>query len=136
MKKFKQVIIALMLVLGVSVGNIATFTSINQVTVCATNLGGTMNSITNSKTQVIGTETKTKITGLANNVQELVLIVVLAVLMINALITSVKFLGVGDDPSKKAKLKQNLIYLVCGIAFLASIYGFIKFGFTNLKLFN
>jgi len=98
------------------------------------NLGSVIDDINNS-TSVLGGETKKKVAGISKDVQEIVLIIVIAALMVSGSLTAVKFANVGDNPSEKAKLKTTLIFIIGGIVFLASFFGLMKFGFSNFNLF-
>lgn len=90
----------------------------------------------NSADNELGEATTNKVKGIANGAQEIVLVVVIAALMISGSITAIKFVNVGDNASEKAKLKTTLIFIVGGIVFLASFYSLMRFGFTNLNLFE
>lgn len=98
-------------------------------------MSSVMDTIKNGES-VLGSETKNKVAGISNDVQEIVLIVVIAVVMIAGIITGTKFANVGDNPAEKAKLKTTLIWLIGGIIFLASFFGLMKFGFKNFNLFS
>lgn len=130
-KIFSYFLLTFLLICGVT-GVQAT----NPVPVFAANSLETVVDDINNADSVLGEETKTKVTGISSDIQEIVLVVVIAALMIGGSITTVKFLNVGDNPSEKAKLKTTLIFIVGGIIFLASFYGMMKFGFKNLNLFT
>lgn len=98
-------------------------------------MGSVMDEINNGKS-VLGNETKEKVAGISNDIQQIVLVIVIAIMMICGIFTAVKFANVGDNPTEKAKLKTTLIWLVCGIVFLASFFGLMKFGFKNFNLFS
>lgn len=110
--------------------------AVNPVPAFAANNLETVVDDINNANSVLGDETKTKVTGISSDIQEIVLVVVIAALMIGGSITTIKFLNVGDNPAEKAKLKTTLIFIVGGIIFLASFYGMMKFGFKNLNLFT
>lgn len=98
-------------------------------------LESVVDNINNSQS-VLGSETKTKVAGISKDVQEVILIVVIATLMVTGSLTAIKFANVGDNSSEKAKLKTTLIFLVGGIVFLASFYGLMRFGFKYFNLFG
>lgn len=127
-----SVVITLMMILGMTTASVVT----NERVVYANDLGGIMDSITGSQTQVIGGETKKKVVGLSNELQQILIVIVMAFLMMSGLWTATKFAGVGDDAKKKTTLKTALTFQILGIIFLASYFGFMKFGFNSLKLFN
>lgn len=100
------------------------------------NMNSVVGSINNSKTTVMGDATKNKVTGLSKEVLDVVLVVVMTALLISGTATAMKFKGAGDNSSAKAQLKTKLLYECLAIVFLASYFGFVKFGFTNLNFFK
>lgn len=94
------------------------------------------NKVQGSKGGVLGSDVKNKVTNLSADIQSIVLTVVMAILIISTLWTSTKFSGAGDNPQKKAALKNALIAQVGGIVFLASYSGLILFGLQNLNIFS
>lgn len=108
----------------------------SQIVARAASPTDAFNKLQNSKGGVLGSEVNDKVTKLGADVQSLVLSVVMAVLTVTTLWTSTKFSTAGDNPSGKAKLKDALIWQVCGIGFLASYSGLLLFGLQNLNLFG
>lgn len=131
-KSISSIILTLMFTLGI-VGTTAVAT---PKPVYASNLGGVMDSITNSSNTVIGSNTKKRVQGLSREIQEIILVIVMAILLCSGLWHGISFATAGDDSKKKGEIKNKLLFLVLGVVFLTSYYAFLKFGFINLKLFG
>lgn len=133
----RKLISGVMLTLMLTLGFTTVETVISGPTIAhADDLSNVMDSINNNTEEVMGSATKNKITALSNEIIEIILVVVMAVLLGSGLVTATLFANVKDNPQKKATLKTALIYQCLGIVFLASFFGFMKFGFENLKLFK
>lgn len=136
MKKIIPFLVMMMFFAAGTVGLVTTQGVVKPTLVYADgpDLNGIQEGI-NSSNNELGSATTNKVKGIAKGVQEIVLVVVIAALMVSGSITAIKFANVGDNASEKAKLKTTLIFIVGGIVFLASFYSLMRFGFTNLNLF-
>lgn len=143
MKNFRRVITSIMCAFTLAIGTISmasVLPAISDVSVIAQAAPSTpsqiINDINGSAGGVLGTDVKKKVTGLAVDVQQIILTIVMAVLICSTAWTSIKFAGAGDDAQAKGKLKNAIIYQVLGIVFVASYWGMITFGLTNLNMFG
>lgn len=104
--------------------------------VSANGLSNAVNSLeAGAKTNMLG-DTKTKILGLSTEITDIAIIIVMTMVIISGIFTGIKFKNAADNPSEKAKLKGALTLEILAVVFLASYFGFVKFGFKTLKIFN
>jgi hypothetical protein len=110
--------------------------SFGTKTVYASNgLKDSLNNIQGSG-GVIGSEAKTKISGLAKDGLDITMIIVMGIVMISGIWTTIKFTRAGEDPKSKAILKGVLVMHILGLVFLANYFGLMTFSFDKIKIFN
>lgn len=134
MKKL-SVVIAFMMLFTFGIATTQNFVQPRTVYAADTQLESVMDGIQNSSS-VLKDGTKNKVQGLSNDIQEICLIIAIGVLMCVGILKAIHFANVGDNASEKSKVKQQIIWLVLGIVFLASYFGLMRFGFTNFNLFS
>ena len=100
-----------------------------------TDLNSVMDGIQGSNGGVIKGDTKTKVQNFSKDAQDICLIIAIGVLMCVGVLKAIHFVNIGDNAAEKTKVKQQIMWLVFGIVFLASFFGLMKFGFTNFNLF-
>lgn len=131
---FRVFILSLVMVMAMSA-----FTSLyagsRTIVAEAKSAADAFNQVQNSQGGVLGEGIENKITGISADAQSITLSVVMGILICSTLWTTTAFNGAGDNPQKKAQLKNALIFQIGGIIFAASYSGMILFGLQNLNLF-
>lgn len=127
--KWKVLTLSIFFSLFLAVGNLSLPTN---VAATETFSGSITSKVNESSSSIYTDKSKKTLFGFTKNIQDIVLVVVIAYLMIGGLITTVKFTNV-DDANKKAELKRTLIYYVVGLAFISSYVGIVKI-FLQIKL--
>ena len=122
---FRVFILSLVMVMAMSA-----FTSLyagsRTIVAEAKSAAEAFNQVQNSQGGVLGEGIENKITGISADAQSLIC---------STLWTTTAFNGAGDNPQKKAQLKNALVFQIGGIIFAASYSGMILFGLQNLNLF-
>ncbi|NBI07601.1 hypothetical protein [Senegalia massiliensis] len=123
-------ILVLSLVLTISLGLVET----NNVH--ADSIKNTMNDIKSSGSVIDKSgDAKGQIMGIVKDVFDIAMIVVTGIVLVSGIMTGAQLSGAGDNPQRKAQLKNKLYWHIGGLIFLANYLAFFSFISDNVNIF-